>query len=145
MSTTPKTPRPPKPSGFGAFAGTTAPTAPPPPQAGPAEQPAAPAPEPAPTAGAAGVPPAPETRPGGQLAELLAGGGDDWTRRMMTGPPVDPMLDLVPLGANVPRHYKRALDNAAHVTGRKKQDLIQQALAEFLGGELLARSLPDRR
>jgi hypothetical protein len=159
-SSSPKPPRAPRRTGFGSFATSTGPVATPPaqgdqsPQPGLAPVPAA-APDPVtgpPNPQTTGSQPVGDTHPGpstggGQLAALFAGatGADgDLARAMLAGPPIDPMLDLVSLGVSIPRHYKRALDNIAHVTGRKKQDLVVQALTALLGEELLSRSLPQR-
>lgn len=126
----------------GGFASATPPVAPPPApaQQPPAQQPADPTP-PQPTPAAAA---AEQSTPAGNLTAYLGGhdgDGADFLSAMLAGPPLDPMLDLVQLGASVPRHYNEALRLLAHAQRRHKQMLVAEALAAYIGPQLLAKAL----
>jgi hypothetical protein len=55
------------------------------------------------------------------------------------------MLDRVQLGATTPRHYKEALRLLAFARRVDQKDLVDQALAAFLGPQMLAEALDAAR
>ncbi|MFG2056660.1 hypothetical protein ACGFI9_21820 [Micromonospora sp. NPDC048930] len=154
-SKTPRAAKAPRAGAFGAFSTATPPVAPPPaaaeqppaqaaPTPAPAPSPAQPAPDHGSQAAAGG---APEAAPARDLTSYLGGGQDGdgggagFVRAMLAGPPVDPMLDLVQLGASVPRHYQEALRLLSFAQRRHKQALVIDALTAYIGPQLLAEAL----
>ncbi|MEV7264002.1 hypothetical protein AB0N38_10665 [Micromonospora aurantiaca] len=133
---------------FGAgFASATPPVAPPPaaPQPPPVAPAADPTPPPAQPQQPAPAAPAAQAGPAGGLTAYLGGGHDgdgaDFLAAMLAGPPLDPMLDLVQLGAKIPRHYAEALRLLTVAQRRHKQQLVIEALAAYIGPQLLAKAL----
>lgn len=63
---------------------------------------------------------------------------------MIAGPP-DPEMDLVPVNVRVPRYVSQALDLAANLTRRRRQEIVADALRDSLPAELLDRTLRKAR
>lgn len=138
---TPPVATPPAPAAHPAPAATPAPSITPP--ATPGEQPPPAAPEP-PTM----APPTPAMSDSPRdLARFLGEkdqsdtGGAGFVRAMLAGPAVDPMQDLVQLNAAVPRHFKEALRLLAFAQRRRERELVVEALAAFIGPQLLDEAL----
>ncbi|NJP33715.1 hypothetical protein [Micromonospora thermarum] len=137
----PRRPQARRAGGFAAsFAQPTPTEAPPPTAADPAEPAAT-------MSGADQSPPPAMSDSPRDLARFLGeqgesdSGGAGFFRRMLAGPPPDPMLDLVQLGASVPRHYKEALRLLAFAQRRHQQALVIDALAAYIGPQLLDEAL----